>query len=234
MRLLETTGTSLEYQMSNLCLLDFNGFSISAIVNDDRSIIIPAKDICDPLGLEDVSAACRSLDDDEKFLRPVIGGTGSRDVLHVSESGMYQLIFQSRKPEAKAFRKWVTSIVLPSIRATGTYKSPKAIQLENWLLARDRSKLISLFFTAECKRYNYNAGNIHNRITTAITGMTAKELSEHCDLVDGRTAIGLNHITDIERLNRVTEVKKAFASATTQESQDERLDRIFKKFGITE
>ena len=40
----------------------------------------------------------------------------------VRESGLYNLIFQSRKPEAKAFRKWVTSEVLPSIRKTGRYE----------------------------------------------------------------------------------------------------------------
>lgn len=43
----------------------------------------------------------------------------------VNESGLYNLIFQSRKPEAKAFRKWVTSEVLPTIRKTGTYTQPQ-------------------------------------------------------------------------------------------------------------
>jgi len=43
--------------------------------------------------------------------------------LHVSESGLYALIFKSRKPEAKRFRLWVTSEVLPSIRRTGAYSS---------------------------------------------------------------------------------------------------------------
>ncbi len=45
-----------------------------------------------------------------------------RKVNLVNESGLYNLIFQSRKPEAKAFRKWVTSEVLPSIRKTGSYE----------------------------------------------------------------------------------------------------------------
>ena len=42
-------------------------------------------------------------------------------MLVVSESGLYALIFKSRKPQAKAFRKWVTSEVLPAIRRTGSY-----------------------------------------------------------------------------------------------------------------
>ena len=40
----------------------------------------------------------------------------------INESGLYDLIFQSRKPEAKAFRKWVTSEVLPALRKTGEYR----------------------------------------------------------------------------------------------------------------
>ncbi|GAB1403065.1 hypothetical protein MASR1M74_02430 [Lentimicrobium sp.] len=50
-----------------------------------------------------------------------------RRVNLVTESGLYSLIFQSRKPEAKAFRKWVTGEVLPSIRKTGRYEAPAPI-----------------------------------------------------------------------------------------------------------
>jgi prophage antirepressor-like protein len=46
---------------------------------------------------------------------------GAQSINIVSESGVYALVFRSRKPEAKAFRKWVTSVVLPSIRKTGGY-----------------------------------------------------------------------------------------------------------------
>ena len=76
-------------------------------------------------------------------------------MLTVSESGLYSLIFTSRKPEAKRFRKWVTSEVLPEIRKTGGYRRPETefvglsgerVEYERWLLERALldAKLIAL------------------------------------------------------------------------------------------
>ncbi len=78
-----------------------------------------AKDVCDILQLTNTRMAVQALDDDErsKYCLPRQGETWC-----VNESGLYHLIFQSRKPEAKAFRKWVTSEVLPSLRMTGKYE----------------------------------------------------------------------------------------------------------------
>lgn len=53
----------------------------------------------------------------------------------VNESGLYSLILKSRKPEAKAFKKWVTSVVLPAIRKDGAYVVPSAAVLANRLPA---------------------------------------------------------------------------------------------------
>lgn len=80
-----------------------------------------AKDVCEALGLSDVSKACTTLDPDEKGI--TTGNTlgGSQNMLTISESGLYVLIGQSRKPEARAFRRWVCGTVLPSIRKTGGY-----------------------------------------------------------------------------------------------------------------
>lgn len=88
-----------------------------------------AKDICDILELDNVSWAIESLDADEKSVLSSITTcdiasdfNGLRSSMRiVNESGLYALIFKSRKPEAKKFRKWVTSEVLPSIRQTGNY-----------------------------------------------------------------------------------------------------------------
>lgn len=53
---------------------------------------------------------------------------GKQDLTTVNESGLYSLILRSRKPEAKAFRRWVTSEVLPSIRKHGMYATPTTIE----------------------------------------------------------------------------------------------------------
>ena len=80
-----------------------------------------AKDVCDALQIINITDTMNRLDDDEKLTSVVSNSGQGRQMWLVSESGLYNLIFQSRKPEAKAFRKWVTSEVLPSIRRTGRY-----------------------------------------------------------------------------------------------------------------
>ena len=94
-----------------------------------------ASDACDGLALSNVSEALADLDDDDKFkltkdeIDTLISNEGIKcsvdprvqSLSLVSESGLYDLIMQSRKPEAKAFKRWVTHEVLPSIRKTGSY-----------------------------------------------------------------------------------------------------------------
>lgn len=81
-----------------------------------------AKDVCDALEIENNRNATARLDDDEKGVSIVRTSSGDQQMTIVNESGLYNLIFQSRKPEAKAFRKWVTSEVLPTLRKTGRYE----------------------------------------------------------------------------------------------------------------
>ena len=80
-----------------------------------------ANDACDCLNIANVSQACQTLDEDEKGICKVDTLGGKQDMMLISESGLYTLVMRSNKPEAKVFRKWVTSEVLPSIRKTGSY-----------------------------------------------------------------------------------------------------------------
>lgn len=84
-----------------------------------------AKDVCRVLGLVNSRKSTASLDDDEKGVTNSDTPGGTQELTVVNESGLYSLIFQSRKPEAKAFKKWVTSEVLPSIRKYGYYIAPE-------------------------------------------------------------------------------------------------------------
>lgn len=80
-----------------------------------------AKDVCDALGLSDRSKAVRGLDEDEKGTTTVPTLRGPQSLITVNESALYALILRSRKPQAKAFRKWVTGTVLPALRQDGLY-----------------------------------------------------------------------------------------------------------------
>ncbi len=81
-----------------------------------------AKDVCEVLGIANHKDAASRLDEDERRGVGITDPIGRpQTVTAVSESGLYSLVFQSRKAEAKKFRKWVTSEVLPSIRKKGYY-----------------------------------------------------------------------------------------------------------------
>lgn len=86
-----------------------------------------AKDVCEILGIKNPSQAMNQLDDDERMIQNIgYSGVGNPNVNVISESGIYSLILRSNKPQAKPFRKWVTSEVLPTIRRTGSYTHPAA------------------------------------------------------------------------------------------------------------
>ena len=80
-----------------------------------------AKDACKCLELGNVSQTCSRLDDDERGIILNDTPSGKQEMLVVSEPGLYSLIGSSKKQEAKAFKRWVTHEVLPSIRKTGSY-----------------------------------------------------------------------------------------------------------------
>ena len=79
------------------------------------------KDVCDLLGLVNSRKSLQALDEDEKGVTNGYTLGGNQELTIINESGLYHLIFISRKPEAKAIRRWVTGTVLPSIRRTGSY-----------------------------------------------------------------------------------------------------------------
>lgn len=92
-----------------------------------RSILIDgdpwfvAADVCKALELEKTNRALSRLDDDEKGAHSVSTPGGRQRMSIISESGLYSLILGSRKPEAKAFKRWITHEVIPSIRKHGAY-----------------------------------------------------------------------------------------------------------------
>lgn len=96
-----------------------------------------ASEVCGVLGLENPRQVVAALDEDEKgvHIMDTLGGPQNRTI--INESGLYSLVLRSRKPEAKRFKKWITSEVLPQIRKTGQYIPKELSRLELIELARD-------------------------------------------------------------------------------------------------
>lgn len=110
--------------------------------NDVRTVVVEGepwfvlKDLCNILELGHVATVTRRLEDDVVSKHPIQDSLGRTQLsTFVSEDGLYDVILDSRKPEAKKFRKWITSEVIPSIRKHGGYLTPS--KLEEVLLDPD-------------------------------------------------------------------------------------------------
>ena len=108
--------------------------SVRVVMKDGEPWFV-AKDVCGCLGL-DTSNLSKMLDEDELSTYPVQYTDQVRNLSVVSEPGLYSLILRSRKPEAKAFKRWVTHEVLPSIRKTGGYLATKPDDTPEVIMAR--------------------------------------------------------------------------------------------------
>ena len=100
------------------------------------------KDVCAVLGISHITDTAKRMDEDEVGQTEVTDSMGRKQSTYViNESGLYNVILRSDKPEAKPFRKWVTSEVLPSIRKTGSYTMPKlSKEMQALFLLDDRTQ----------------------------------------------------------------------------------------------
>lgn len=129
-----------------------------------------AADVCKALEMSDVNMSIRRLDEDEKGTSSICTLGGTQKMSIVNEPGLYTLVLGSRKPQAKAFKRWITHEVIPQIRKTGGYipveskddevtTLSKALEIASRTLKmkdsilQEREQLISTLLPME-KRYN--------------------------------------------------------------------------------
>lgn len=97
-------------------------------------------DVCEVLELSNSRKVASSLDERDRGVTSSYTLGGKQQVTTVNESGLYDVIFQSRKPEAKRFRRWVTNEVLPAIRKTGAYITDSILDSDDPWTCRGRRK----------------------------------------------------------------------------------------------
>lgn len=129
--------------MNELQVFKYSGKQVRTLLKDNQPWWV-LKDVCDILGLTNPSVVADRLDDDERS-KFDLGRQGEATI--INESGLYNVILRSDKPEAKPFRKWVTGEVLPTIRKTGGYVGNDEMFITTYLpFADDATK--ALFKTA--------------------------------------------------------------------------------------
>ena len=110
--------------------------AIRTISNKQGEAMFCLKDVCEVLELQ-TKQVVRRLEDDVFSKHPIVDNLGRvQQATFVNEDGLYDTILESRKPQAKQFRKWVTSEVLPSIRKQGGYMIARPDESDEVILAR--------------------------------------------------------------------------------------------------
>jgi anti-repressor protein len=108
---------------------------VRAFAEDGEPMFV-AKDICAILDLGNPRSSLALLDEDEKGVHSVDTPGGKQNMTTVTEPGFYKLVMRSRKPEAKAFQRWVTHDVLPALRRDGAYVASDGTEDDDVLMAR--------------------------------------------------------------------------------------------------
>ena len=123
-------------------IFNFHGAEVRVLMKDGEPWFV-AKDISGILGYRDAANLVRRLDEDEKDTQKTSTPSGKQEMTIINESGLYNAVLGSTKPNAREFRKWVTGEVLPSIRKTGGYliarkdESPEEIMARALLVAKE-------------------------------------------------------------------------------------------------
>lgn len=165
--------------MNDLHIFNYNGYKVRTIQKDGEPWWV-LKDVCEVLGLSSPHKVFERLDDDEKGRNQIPTLGGEQEMTVINESGLYNVILRSDKAEAKPFRKWVTSEVLPSIRKNGGYIANQENLTPEQIVA---NALIV-------------AQNIISQKDKQIEQMKPK--AEFFDAVaDSRTAISMNEVSKV-------------------------------------
>ena len=114
--------------MNDMKIFENSEFGAVRVVDVNGEPWFVAKDVCECLELGNPRTSIALLDEDEKGVHTMDTPGGAQEMSIVSEAGLYSLILRSRKPEAKAFKRWITHEVLPSIRKTGGYLTPAKLE----------------------------------------------------------------------------------------------------------
>lgn len=114
--------------MNQLQVFNNEEFGQVRTVVQGEDVWFVAKDVADVLEYRDTHNMVRFLDEDEKDTHQVSTLGGNQTMKVINESGLYSAILKSKKPQAKAFKKWVTSEVLPSIRKHGAYMTDQVLE----------------------------------------------------------------------------------------------------------
>lgn len=153
---------------------NYEGAEVRTVQIDGEPWFVLA-DICRELEISHVKDTATRIDEDDLGQTEVIDRMGrSQKAWIINESGLYTVILRSDKPQAKPFRKWVTSVVLPSIRKTGSYSVQQPNAFENL------SPQLQVLIQMETRQKQIEARQAEQ--ATALAGLEQK-LQNTCEVI---------------------------------------------------
>ena len=164
--------------MNNLQVFSSTEFGSVRTITINGKIMFVGKDVCDILeyqnGSRDIN---RHVDEDDRQKIMLFDGTKENETIVINESGLYSLIFSSRMPNAKKFKRWVTSEVIPSIRKNGYYDirerkkhsymiEDPAERARRWAEEYEEKKLLECKVTELKPKADYFDGLVDSKLLT--------------------------------------------------------------------
>lgn len=159
--------------MNELMIFDNSQFGTIRAIEKDGEPWFLAVDVCKALEHSNTAMALERLDDDEKYKFSL--GLSGGDTWCVNEPGLYSLVLGSRKPEAKAFKRWITHEVIPAIRQTGTY-GMVPVTAQRYLTTDDYLRAATITSNCRNERLPYVLGFLEQ------AGFSIPEIKQDCIL----------------------------------------------------
>lgn len=159
--------------------------TVRSMLIDDNPWFV-AVDVCRALGIENNTwKTLSSLDDDEKGTTISSTPGGNQKVSIINEAGLYSLILRSRKPEAKAFKRWITHEVIPSIRKTGGYVADEDLFIQTYFPSVTGAESVYLKqMMVEVKTANQKLAETTQQLTVVTEELSiARPKAEYYDIV---------------------------------------------------
>lgn len=158
--------------------------TVRSILIDDNPWFV-AVDVCNVLGLTNSRKAIENLDEDEKGVTIIYTLGGDQKVSIINEPGLYSLILRSRKPEAKAFKRWITHEVIPSIRKTGGYVADEDLFIQTYFPSVTGAESVYLKqMMVEVKTANQKLAETTQQLTVVTEELSvARPKAEYYDIV---------------------------------------------------
>lgn len=201
--------------MSDLTLFHFENQAVRVVYDGNGEPWFVAVDVCAALDVKNGRQAVARLDEDERRMFNI---RRQGDTFIINESGLYSLVLGSRKPEAKKFKKWVTSVLLPSIRKRGYLGAevlePRIEQLPKVLSVRDQLKMKDVFaLQAQGQRLM--------RLLRAETS-PSERFNLHCQLRMVNDALGIQTLAlaSIEQDMALVSVNMASLESSLRQNED--------------